>query len=613
MSAPFSYSTSISLPSDYDLGSAAGVEFLTSCVRTGSGGERRRVKRSYPVAALAVAWTERPSSNFSSQLSDFFAYKGRSSGFMATHPLGFSVTSETPLPLGSNQYQIVKRHWHGAVNLMRKVLHPSSITVKQGKSTISSGSYSVSGGVITYAGYKALDIMWVIDQTNAVQMPYVSGTGLSNSKTWIQSANTAINSLSTSNRMGVVTYNSTATNSQALTSTLATVNSAVSSVASSSNTPDISNALSTAATALAAQTSGGNVPCLILVTGGKSSSGTEVSTLQSIMAAHPTWVVCVIEVNHASGSYKATYSTNHALVTSLGAVDSGVFTGNTSDSFSKAVQRILGILFGVTCTYSIPVRLDNKDSFDFERKTFKFGRKTLPLIEIAETGGWSIANSAPSNAFDYICLPVSVVNPSGTAPYSSISPGTSGGPEYFTIVSEFDSGFAGAVQEWARSYSSWKVGWDTLALADVETLRDFFMSRQGRARGFLFDDPFDDTATTQTIGTGTGSQTAFTLANTYGSNTVNTPLPIPGTIALTVAGVAKTEWTDYTVDYTTGIVTFTSAPANGAAIVASWQFYKVGRFGTDKFMPTVRGYVQNTSVPSIASWSNVDVVEIPAS
>ena len=44
-------------------------------------------------------------------------------------------------------------------------------------------------------------------------------------------------------------------------------------------------------------------------------------------------------------------------------------------------------------------------------------------------------------------------------------------------------------------------------------------------------------------------------------------LPVAGTVEISVAGVLKTETTHYTVDYSTGVVTFTGGniPAAGAS------------------------------------------------
>jgi len=71
--------------------------------------------------------------------------------------------------------------------------------------------------------------------------------------------------------------------------------------------------------------------------------------------------------------------------------------------------------------------------------------------------------------------------------------------------------------------------------------------------------------TGEAVGTGDGSTTEF-LLDFY---------PVKsGSLTVYVDGVAKTEGTDYTVDYNTGKITFTTAPAAGASITADYIYYK---------------------------------------
>ena len=73
------------------------------------------------------------------------------------------------------------------------------------------------------------------------------------------------------------------------------------------------------------------------------------------------------------------------------------------------------------------------------------------------------------------------------------------------------------------------------------------------------------TATTsQAIGTGDGSTTTFSMANT--------PL-IPGSQTVKVAGTTQTYGTGYSVNFDTGLVTFVSAPASSSAITADYTYY----------------------------------------
>ena len=59
---------------------------------------------------------------------------------------------------------------------------------------------------------------------------------------------------------------------------------------------------------------------------------------------------------------------------------------------------------------------------------------------------------------------------------------------------------------------------------------------------------------------GDGATTTFTLKKTYqsgaGSYTRDVTKPVTGSVRVAVAGVEKVEGTDFTVDVTTGVVTF---------------------------------------------------------
>jgi uncharacterized protein (TIGR02217 family) len=56
--------------------------------------------------------------------------------------------------------------------------------------------------------------------------------------------------------------------------------------------------------------------------------------------------------------------------------------------------------------------------------------------------------------------------------------------------------------------------------------------------------------------------------------------PVAGSVHVAVAGTPLA--TGWTVDTTTGIVTFASAPATGAAVTAGFEFDVPARFDTDK-------------------------------
>jgi uncharacterized protein (TIGR02217 family) len=152
-----------------------------------------------------------------------------------------------------------------------------------------------------------------------------------------------------------------------------------------------------------------------------------------------------------------------------------------------------------------------------------------------------------------------------------------GGPEKSTTI--ITSPFSGVSQRNVNRLDPlhrYAISWHLLSQAELNELRTFFHCRDGQARAFRFKDWSEfwfsaDGSATQPIGsinqfgTGDGSTTIFGLYKTYSSGGVTRTRrivkPVSGTVTIYVNGVLKTLTTDYTIDYSTGIVTFTSAPA----------------------------------------------------
>ena len=109
---------------------------------------------------------------------------------------------------------------------------------------------------------------------------------------------------------------------------------------------------------------------------------------------------------------------------------------------------------------------------------------------------------------------------------------------------------------------------------------------------------FDD----QLIGTGDGSTTTFQLKKIYGSAfdpwTRNITKPVSGTLTSGIDGVEKTITTDWTVDLTTGIITYNVAPGNALAVTAGFEFDTPVRFDTDTFLLGITNF-NHGEIPDI--------------
>jgi uncharacterized protein (TIGR02217 family) len=111
---------------------------------------------------------------------------------------------------------------------------------------------------------------------------------------------------------------------------------------------------------------------------------------------------------------------------------------------------------------------------------------------------------------------------------------------------------------------------------ELQTLMGFYLARQGSFDNFLYSDPTDNSVTAQQFGTGNGTTTAFQLYRTYGG--FNEPVQnVNGTPSIYVNGVPTVPASISS----TGLVTFTTAPAAGAALTWTGSYYYRVRFAED--------------------------------
>lgn len=179
------------------------------------------------------------------------------------------------------------------------------------------------------------------------------------------------------------------------------------------------------------------------------------------------------------------------------------------------------------------------------------------------------------------------------------SRGVVGGPEFRTTVVATGSGYEQRNADWATARGRW----DLSRLLYDPSARDatvaFFRARQGRAHTFLFKDWADyfvgmawnpttkvlDHTGSHNIATGDGSTTAFQLYRVYDSGgfTERRKITRPKSpIKVYKNGVEQTQPGQCSVNYSTGIVTFVTAPPLGHSVGWSGEFYVPVRFDTDQ-------------------------------
>jgi len=194
-----------------------------------------------------------------------------------------------------------------------------------------------------------------------------------------------------------------------------------------------------------------------------------------------------------------------------------------------------------------------------------------------------------------------------------ISKGATGGPERRTDVISLSSGYEERNSRWADSRRSYNAGYGVRGIDDLHAIIGFFEERRAKLYGFRWKDSADfrsgppsslPHANDQALGTGDGARTVFQLVKTYGGQfapyTRTIAKPVQGTLLVAVAGIAKAEGTAFTVDYTTGLVTFAAPyiPAAGAAVTAGFEFDVPVRFDTDQIEVNIQSFVAG-SIPHI--------------
>jgi len=156
-------------------------------------------------------------------------------------------------------------------------------------------------------------------------------------------------------------------------------------------------------------------------------------------------------------------------------------------------------------------------------------------------------------------------------------------PTWQTRTQTSVSGKETRLADWSYPRWKWSLTYDILrdnpTYDELHTLAGFYLQRQGSFDSFLYQDPDDNSVTSQDIGAGDGSTTVFQLVRSFGG--FSEPVLAPNVISLVT--VAGTPTTAYTVDPTTGLLTFTSAPASGAALQASFSYYFRCRFVDDSY------------------------------
>jgi len=148
-----------------------------------------------------------------------------------------------------------------------------------------------------------------------------------------------------------------------------------------------------------------------------------------------------------------------------------------------------------------------------------------------------------------------------------------------TIVQEAASGYTVRIGVYPFARYQWTLSFSILdasstdetgLAADFQNLFGFLNDLYGRTLAFLYTDEYDNTVTNQPIATGDGTTTVFQLQRSLGGSIDPVFAPIASGMVVTLAG---TPTSAYTLDITSGLITFSSAPGASVAIAASFSYY----------------------------------------
>ena len=185
-----------------------------------------------------------------------------------------------------------------------------------------------------------------------------------------------------------------------------------------------------------------------------------------------------------------------------------------------------------------------------------------------------------------------------------------GGPMFSTDITEIGSGHEVANQNWTSSRMMFELGARLVKTSEAVEIIRFFRARRGRARGFRLRDPLDSrscnpgatpAATDQLLGTGDGAKLRFQLVKSYGdgvgvAESRKITRPVSASVLVAVNNVVV--GSGWTVDLTTGIITFTTPPTAGHTVKAGFRFDVPVRFDVDQLLAQTLGN-GNVDLPSI--------------
>jgi len=192
-----------------------------------------------------------------------------------------------------------------------------------------------------------------------------------------------------------------------------------------------------------------------------------------------------------------------------------------------------------------------------------------------------------------------------------------GGRGFLTIVTETGGGNEYRNSPWEMARGVWDVSAALRTIPDgsafaMKTLYQYFLVARSQLYGFRLKAPYDNTDDGGGVLGATGLAVAATVAYQMFKNITVSPItyqqivqkPVGSSIKIYDNGSLRTLTTHYTIDATTGIVTFASQPTVGHALTWTGGYDIPVRFGGD--LPQIG----REATGALASWQGLKLVEI---
>lgn len=179
---------------------------------------------------------------------------------------------------------------------------------------------------------------------------------------------------------------------------------------------------------------------------------------------------------------------------------------------------------------------------------------------------------------------------------ADISLKASGGPEFKTQITELNNGREQRNLSWQQGRNKYQLELKNIGQEQAKRIIGFFSSRRGKTYSFRFKDWADFEAKSQQIGIADGTTTDFQLIKTYGNDENKFYKKITKPVATKVTVFLDGSSADFTYDinYSTGVISFHSAPSESSIITADFEFDFEVRFDTDFLSITTEDKLRST-------------------